>query len=982
MLTPPLLTAFSAIVLVFTIAHLSQISEAANVAVAAQSGRWSSPDVWQERQLPSSEVDVVIIDKQVTVVVDVNVTISRLVISGPGAVLSCLPNDQLTAATSYIVFKVELLLVENGACFSCGAGDCQTDKPEPYVGHLIVSLGGSDRPPQTAEENVRTMLVQDGGRLQLRGRQRTTGITRLAQHAWAGSSSIIVSDPSTATAAVAGSGWEAGELIAIAPTDYDPGQTEYRKIINVSRHELQDGTSTALIVLDSPLSYSHNGKRLSFPSSKSTFATVDTRAEVALLSRNIVIEGALAESQGLGGDVKITGEKTSARVEWCEFRFLGRRGHLGRYPLHMHGVGGQAYVANVAIHDSYQRGIVLHCTNNANVLDSVVAGVYGFAYMLEDGAEEGNVLSGNLALDVNNAIPDPNNSVFTEHANPAAFWFVNPANTFIGNAAAGVRGVGFSWEMIPNRTMAYTLCPQRVPGYDVRLLESKQYAALDRSVYAALMQKNLVAFRNNSAHSMLTGIWFRGGSNAKVNFPLRQSLVEDFLAWKLRPRQGLPVGIAGANHDGCIHVSGLTQLIFTRVACINSPNAFWSMESNVVDVALLAWVNDTGDNPELVPGTTTSSATAVPNRKTGQAWVVYGEPQTIMNVYVSGVQFPIFQARGGGSLASANTVVAGFSNDGRVIASEPFELLMTGVLAPHVFTDADGSLLNVGPGSRVLSSCSGCADRPDPVIDAYSQNTCVPIGRKVPKTDAYISSRLVNGGVIRGVGAAPLLCVGPNAPTFSIVRLALRYSSSGAYSPPESQIHVFSAFGTPSPKYLRSINTTTSLNGNSNAWFFMPMSEASMALLGGYRIVSSTGWRGVQEVWVNFGPTTVPGQGLSIVLSWLPSAFTLIPEPGVSLLPQGNLGTDVECAEHVYRACTEKPGNGLICACRSQQGQLFLRFASADALTGIAYNTAGRNYLHPSPGLKLVFRPNQQSGLGLDALAFALTHYNRTVTVP
>jgi hypothetical protein len=921
---------------------------------AIQSGRWSSPEVWQRGQLPSTG-DIAMIAEGLKISLDTNVMLTQLIISGNQTVLSCLRNEDLTSNSNNITLNLELLVVDKGACFSCGAGDClENNRPEAYAGLLTIKLG-SITPPDNADADLRTVLVKDGGMLSLNGRRRSTSIVRLAEHAWAGNASIMVSDPQVA---LPNTGWDIGELIAIAPTDYDPGQTEYRRITDISSQTLPDGAQTAaLIRLDGPLSYSHNGKQLEFPAHR---FVVDTRAEVALLSRNIVIQGVAGEQNGLGGDVRVAGDNSRVSIQWGEFRFLGRRGHLGRYPLHMHGVGNSPIIANVAVHESYQRGIVLHCTNDARVLDSVVAGVYGFAFMLEDGAEENNVLSGNLALDVNNAIPDGRNSVFTEHANPAGFWFVNPANSFIGNMAAGVRGVGFSWEMIENRTASYTLCPQRVPGYDVRLFESGKYRDLDLSIYASIMRKNFIAFRNNSAHSMLTGLWFRGFLNARVHHPEEQSTIDTFSAWKLRPRQGMPVGIAGANHDGCVHVADLVQLVFRRVACVNSANVYWSMESNVLNDTMIAWVDDTGTNFDLIPGLPSPDEASW--HRNGGSLVIYSEPQTFLNTHVSGTRSFVFQGRGGGSMNSGNTIIAGYSAD-----SNSSPLIMTFARAPHIFTDADGTLLGADPGARILSSCSGCGDQGDPIINAYAPNACKVFGSNTRNHDEFVSPNL-SKGVIKGVGAPPLLCAGPSPPAFSMVRMQWTYSR-GFLPTGLSEFHVYTAFGPTGPRFLRAFNAPS---GSDQIRFFVPLTPTSMSTYGGYRIVSTTGWRGIQQVAVDIGPTTTPGDGVLIILSWFPATFDL-PLGQQQLVSTARQITSTQCAESVAQACRVRQTKGLVCSCRSAEGDVLLRFASSSELIPTAYDSSGRNFMYRSPGIRLNGRTAEPKS-AFDEVASYLNH--------
>src|SRR5690606_35078291 len=101
-----------------------------------------------------------------------------------------------------------------------------------------------------------------GGTLSLHG-DRTHTWTKLASTAEAGSSSIDVLDAS---------GWQVGDEIVLASTDFDPQQAEKRTITAIDGQRL---------TLDRPLEYMHFGE-ITFD--------VDQRGEVGMLTRNIRIQ--------------------------------------------------------------------------------------------------------------------------------------------------------------------------------------------------------------------------------------------------------------------------------------------------------------------------------------------------------------------------------------------------------------------------------------------------------------------------------------------------------------------------------------------------------------------------------------------------------------------------------------------------------------------------------------------------------------------
>ena len=85
---------------------------------------------------------------------------------------------------------------------------------------------------------------------------------------------------------------------------------------------------------------------------------VDERAEVGLLSRDIVIQGApTATRRNLGGHIMIMAGSIG-RIEGTELRFMGQMGRLGRYPFHWHLTGHAPidYLRFSSVWNSFHRG--------------------------------------------------------------------------------------------------------------------------------------------------------------------------------------------------------------------------------------------------------------------------------------------------------------------------------------------------------------------------------------------------------------------------------------------------------------------------------------------------------------------------------------------------------------------------------------------------------------------------------------------------
>jgi cell migration-inducing and hyaluronan-binding protein len=290
----------------------------------------------------------------------------------------------------------------------------------PFQHRATITLTGSPDGASVMGMGNRVLGV-NGGTLDLHGEARE-GWTRLAATAAAGATQLqLESAPD----------WRAGDKLVVASTDFDPGRAE---VVTVASR------SGALVQLAQPLAFAHYGELQTIAG-----RTVDERAEVGLLTRNIVIQGDSASSAaGFGGH--IMGMGGTLRVEGVELHFMGQKGLMARYPMHWHMMGpvdGQ-YFARSSVWKSFNRCVTVHGSNNARVEGNVCYDHLGHGYFLEDGAETGNLLAGNLGLGTHNTTE----GVLPTDSRAATFWITNPDNTVRGNAAAGSEGFGF-WYAIP-----------------------------------------------------------------------------------------------------------------------------------------------------------------------------------------------------------------------------------------------------------------------------------------------------------------------------------------------------------------------------------------------------------------------------------------------------------------------------------------------------------------------------------------------------
>ncbi|KAF3850731.1 hypothetical protein F7725_012503, partial [Dissostichus mawsoni] len=278
--------------------------------------------------------------------------------------------------------------------------------------------------------------------------------------------------------------WQPGDQIVVASTDYSMHQAEEFTLLPCSHC-----SSRQVRIQGKPL-YNHVGEILD---------GVDMRAEVGLLSRNILIYGEMESScygnnacqffshDTYGGHIKILGNFSSVHLSHVELKNMGQQGEIGSYPLHFHMCGDvdqkggyrePTYVDGLSIHHSFSRCVTIHATNGLLVKDTVGYDTLGHCFFLEDGIEQRNTFFHNLGLLTRpgTLLPTDRNETMctsikdkvykgytpspsTECKAVSTFWIANPNNNLISNAAAGSQLFHrrLSWAGTRDQGRAHTL---------------------------------------------------------------------------------------------------------------------------------------------------------------------------------------------------------------------------------------------------------------------------------------------------------------------------------------------------------------------------------------------------------------------------------------------------------------------------------------------------------------------------------------------
>ena len=433
--------------------------------------KWSDPSAWPSGKVPVAG-DAVVIPAGKVVMLDVS----------PPALKSVYISGTLKFAQADLELTAGYVMVHDGGL---QIGSAQI----PFTKQATITLTGADTGADNLGMGEKFIGVMGTGTLDLHGAPLTSW-TRLAQTAAVGAKTITVSDSS---------GWKVGDAIAIASTDYDARQAEEFTVTAIA------GNS---VTLSGALKFMHYGQAQPFAGK-----TLESRAEVALLRRNIVIQGeATSSATGFGGHLMVM-DTAKARIANVEFTRMGQLKKLKRYPIHFHMQGDNgdgSYVKNTVLHKNFNRCITVHGTGKLLLETNVGFDTVGHCYFLEDGSEAGNTLKNNLGFMTRCTLTKDqygnqkgcyllkeSDVLLPTDTQPATYWITNPANTMVANVAAGSDSIGF-WFALPER-------PTGPSATDARFKDWR------------LRRTPLTAFKGNIAHSNGdTGLNVDGGPNAAL----------------------------------------------------------------------------------------------------------------------------------------------------------------------------------------------------------------------------------------------------------------------------------------------------------------------------------------------------------------------------------------------------------------------------------------------------------------------------------
>lgn len=348
------------------------------------------------------------------VIIDTSTTLKDVVINGE---LKC------SSTQNPYWLNVKKITINNGGKLTCGTSGSR------YTKKLTLNFNqGSDR----------TIHVKGGGELNLFGSRKTTHV-RLNENST--TSKLTYSLSATPV------GWKENDNVVVTTTSMNPYLNEVVA--------LNSDINSNQMVLKSALSKYHNGS-----TEINNSVTLDARAYVANLDRNILIRSSNSSVDGDGVMIKVMRDDNGAGVIHLDSVAIengGTRTKMGEYPIHWHqaGIASGQYVKYSVIKNSKNRCVVIHDTDQVTVEQNVCFDHFGHGFFLENGTERNNTITRNIVI-MSKGIPSGSELLISELSidfaggpkparfpGPSAYWISNPFNIVTYNVSVGSQGTGF-----------------------------------------------------------------------------------------------------------------------------------------------------------------------------------------------------------------------------------------------------------------------------------------------------------------------------------------------------------------------------------------------------------------------------------------------------------------------------------------------------------------------------------------------------------
>ncbi|XP_074093277.1 fibrocystin isoform X3 [Macrotis lagotis] len=421
--------------------------------------RWSRAHSWFPQGRPQ-DGDNVTVESGQTLLLDITTSVlsmlhikgGKLIFTGPGP----------------IELHAHCILVSHGGKLQIGSQD------EPYHGKALIRLHGSS-PSTTFFPYGAKFLAVRNGTLSLHGLIPKIIFTQLRTAAQANDNILALEDPVD---------WYPGEEVIIGGVTLEGSQGQEVVII--------DRVHGADLYLRTPLRYTHG-----FLEHNIVGSLLAIRPTVALLSRNIVIQGNLTSERmahldlytkakipedifqfylysrskkNLGsvdlGPVVIVqslpGEPSKVQLQGVQFQYMGQVFQKQLSALNVIGPMKDSYIRGCSVRDSFSRGLSLSRTSNFIVENNVFYNILGHGLLVGTYMEmrplpwkavprrktaQGNIVRNNVIIGVFGTEGLSN----IELLSPAGIYIQDPTNVFERNMVCAA-GYGYFFHLATRET--------------------------------------------------------------------------------------------------------------------------------------------------------------------------------------------------------------------------------------------------------------------------------------------------------------------------------------------------------------------------------------------------------------------------------------------------------------------------------------------------------------------------------------------------
>ena len=432
--------------------------------------RWSSYYTWGGEEPPRDD-EFVIISHDQTVMLDTDTNNLKMLLIQGGTLI-------FDEEIEHIHLNAQNILITDGGKIQAGTLE------NPYKKKITITMHGHLRSLELPVYGTKTLGVRHGS-LELHGAQKKPSWVLLKETALKGSSQIKLN--------IKVDNWNVGDRIVISTTGHLNSQNE-----NEERMIQAIDESRTIITLDKSLDYTHLGHTETFPNGK----TLEMRAEVGILTRNIKFQGSKSSEwddkipkcpggfdngefatqtcfQGRFGEEighdefgaaimlhpKIPGTEEEpslavAKISHIEMNYVGQAYRLARYPFHLHITGNnpETFMMGSSIWKAFNRAYVIHHTDRTKFINNVVYDIMGGAIFIENGIEQLNEITYNLAIFIKSS-----QALLNDDITPATIWVTHPNNIVSHNNVGGSThfGIWYRMHLHPDAT-SYTpnVCPQ------------------------------------------------------------------------------------------------------------------------------------------------------------------------------------------------------------------------------------------------------------------------------------------------------------------------------------------------------------------------------------------------------------------------------------------------------------------------------------------------------------------------------------------